>query len=34
MQKLIMTLIDGINLGSVYALVALGYTMGTALPKC
>jgi len=33
MQQLIMTLIDGINLGSVYALVALGYTMVYGIAK-
>ena len=27
MQMLISTIIDGLNLGSVYALVALGYSM-------
>lgn len=33
MQQLVMTLIDGINLGSVYALVALGYTMVYGIAK-
>ncbi len=33
MQQFIMTLIDGINLGSVYALVALGYTMVYGIAK-
>ncbi len=33
MEKLIMTLIDGLNLGSVYALVALGYTMVYGIAK-
>ena len=27
-------LISGISLGSVYAIIALGYTMFTALPRC
>ena len=27
-------LISGISLGSIYAIIALGYTMVTALPKC
>ncbi len=33
MEKLIPTLIDGLNLGSVYALVALGYTMVYGIAK-
>ncbi|MGI6279531.1 MAG: branched-chain amino acid ABC transporter permease [Acutalibacteraceae bacterium] len=33
MQQFIMTVIDGINLGSVYALVALGYTMVYGIAK-
>lgn len=27
-------LIRGLSLGSVYAIIALGYTMYTASPKC
>ena len=27
-------LISGVSLGSVYAIIALGYTMSTALPRC
>ena len=27
-------LINGISLGSVYAIIALGYSMATALPRC
>ena len=33
MEKIIATLIDGLNLGSVYALVALGYTMVYGIAK-
>lgn len=33
MQMLILTLIDGLNLGSVYALVALGYSMVYGIAK-
>jgi hypothetical protein len=33
MEKLLLTLIDGLNLGSVYALVALGYTMVYGIAK-
>ena len=33
MQMLISTIIDGLNLGSVYALVALGYSMVYGIAK-
>ena len=34
MTRLIETLISGLSLGSIYALMALGYTMVTASPRC
>ncbi len=33
-MKIIQYLINGISIGSVYAIIALGYTMVMALPKC
>ena len=33
-MKIIQYLINGISIGSVYAIIALGYTMSTALPRC
>ena len=34
MTHFIQTLISGLSLGSIYALIALGYTMVTVSRKC
>ena len=34
MTHFIQTIISGLSLGSIFALIALGYTMYTASPKC
>ena len=34
MVKLIQTLISGLSLGSIYALIALGYTMVYGIARC
>ena len=34
MTNLIQTLISGLSLGSIYALIALGYTMVYGIAKC
>ena len=34
MQVFVNFIMDGLNLGSVYALVALGYTMVYGIAKC